>query len=189
MTGRKALPYLLEKDNLIGAEIGVQYADFSTYLLDTGLFTKLYSIDPYPVLIPGVYQYGTQYFCDDADETYKIAKLNLAKYKDSSKLIRNDSVDAAQHFADNYFDFIFIDGDHTFEGVYKDLQAWWPKIKQGAILAGHDYWDISMDCGDEIISTFKVKSAVDLFAEQNELEVLTTKEEGLENWFSWYFIK
>lgn len=37
-------------------------------------------------------------------------------------------------------DFCFLDGDHHFDGVCKDLFAFWPKVRTGGILAGHDYW-------------------------------------------------
>ncbi|MEK6879177.1 MAG: class I SAM-dependent methyltransferase [Nanoarchaeota archaeon] len=37
------------------------------------------------------------------------------------------------------FDFIFIDGDHTQDKVYADLDAWWKRLKPNCIIAGHDY--------------------------------------------------
>lgn len=49
------------------------------------------------------------------------------------------SAEVAKEFADETLDFCFIDGDHTPEGVHKDLIAWWPKVKQGGVLGGHDY--------------------------------------------------
>lgn len=53
--------------------------------------------------------------------------------------IVTDSVRAARLFPDGGVDFCFIDGDHSYESVTADLSAWWPKIKPGGILAGHDY--------------------------------------------------
>jgi len=49
------------------------------------------------------------------------------------------SVEAASSFADQSLDFIFIDARHTFEAVSEDLCAWWPKLRQGGLIAGHDY--------------------------------------------------
>lgn len=37
------------------------------------------------------------------------------------------------------FDFIFIDADHSYEGVRGDIQRWWPKLKPGGVMAWHDY--------------------------------------------------
>lgn len=53
------------------------------------------------------------------------------------------SVRAAQFFADESIDFVFIDGDHAEQAVRDDLTAWYPKIKRGGLFAGHDYnsWD------------------------------------------------
>ncbi len=50
-----------------------------------------------------------------------------------------DSLDAAKLFEDEAFDMAFLDrGDHTYEGTRDDIAAWWPKVKKGGILAGHD---------------------------------------------------
>jgi hypothetical protein len=53
--------------------------------------------------------------------------------------IRGDSTQCADRYPDNCLDFVFIDADHEAAAVYADLCAWFPKIKPGGILAGHDY--------------------------------------------------
>lgn len=53
--------------------------------------------------------------------------------------IRKESVLAAQDFADNSVDVMFIDMEHTFEAVVRDIKAWFPKVKEGGYIAGHDY--------------------------------------------------
>jgi len=58
--------------------------------------------------------------------------------------IRSMSVDAAKLFQDLSVDFIFIDGDHTYEGVKSDIEAWQIKLTEFGVIAGHDYvigWD------------------------------------------------
>lgn len=37
------------------------------------------------------------------------------------------------------FDFVFIDADHSYEAVCADIMAWYPLVRSGGILAGHDY--------------------------------------------------
>jgi predicted O-methyltransferase YrrM len=54
-------------------------------------------------------------------------------------IIDKSSINASQQFADQSIDFAFIDADHDYASVRQDLTAWWPKIKPGGILAGHDY--------------------------------------------------
>jgi hypothetical protein len=50
-----------------------------------------------------------------------------------------DSAEAANRYPDKSLDFVFIDADHREESVVRDLQAWWPKVKPGGLLAGHDF--------------------------------------------------
>jgi predicted O-methyltransferase YrrM len=50
-----------------------------------------------------------------------------------------ESVLAAGHYKNESLDFIFIDADHTYEGVLADLCAWYPKLKPGCLMAGHDF--------------------------------------------------
>ena len=53
--------------------------------------------------------------------------------------IVGDSAETAAQYADESLDFVFIDADHTLEAVRKDITAYWPKIKPGGVLGGHDY--------------------------------------------------
>jgi len=51
----------------------------------------------------------------------------------------SDSAEAAARYADGALDFVFVDADHSREAVLRDLRAWWPKIRPGGVLAGHDF--------------------------------------------------
>ena len=53
--------------------------------------------------------------------------------------IRHSSETASMMYEDDSLDFVFIDGNHQYEYVKADIEAWLPKIKVGGILAGHDY--------------------------------------------------
>jgi len=53
-----------------------------------------------------------------------------------------DSDDAVNDFADETFDFIFLDRYMTLEQAEKDLHYWYPKLKKGGLFTGHD-WNIS----------------------------------------------
>ena len=54
---------------------------------------------------------------------------------------RAPSIDAASEFPDSYFDWIYIDGDHLYEAVRGDIEAWSVKVKPGGLIAGDDYED------------------------------------------------
>jgi predicted O-methyltransferase YrrM len=49
------------------------------------------------------------------------------------------SVEASKLYEDESLDFVFIDADHTKEGFSDDMDCWFPKVKQGGVIAGHDY--------------------------------------------------
>ncbi len=66
---------------------------------------------------------------------------NLERYELSKSIqyLESDSVSAAKAFPDNSVDFLFIDASHDYESVRDDIAAWYPKVKLGGIIAGHDY--------------------------------------------------
>lgn len=64
---------------------------------------------------------------------------NIEPVSSVINVVRKDSSEAAKLYQDKSLEFVFIDADHTYEGVKKDIIAWLPKVKSGGILAGHDY--------------------------------------------------
>ncbi len=74
--------------------------------------------------------------------------------------IRTSSENASTLFEDNELDFVFIDAEHTYQGLSNDLRCWMPKIKKTGILAGHDYhenWSGVIKAVDEIIGKDNIK--------------------------------
>lgn len=55
------------------------------------------------------------------------------------RMIRAESKVAAGLFRIRYFHYIYIDGSHDQESVQSDLQIWWPLVKDGWWIGGHDY--------------------------------------------------
>jgi hypothetical protein len=100
--------------------------------------------------------------------------LNKFKNEKRAVPIRSFSVEAAMIFQPNFFDFVYIDADHTYKSVKADIAAWWPKAKSGAIFAGHDYKE-----GMGVIQ------AVDEFVKENNLDLNLTAED----YASWWVIK
>lgn len=76
---------------------------------------------------------------DDDDWLYNQFLDNVKSVKDVINPIRTTSLKAVNLYADESLDFVFIDASHEYEDVIKDLHAWYPKIKQGGYIGGHDF--------------------------------------------------
>jgi hypothetical protein len=57
----------------------------------------------------------------------------------NAQIFRAYGRDMLPYIGDGIVDFVYIDGDHSYEAVKEDIAGWWPKVKVGGILAGHDY--------------------------------------------------
>ena len=65
--------------------------------------------------------------------------LELLGHRDTVRILKEDTAQAANYFEDGSVDLVFVDADHSHEAVKRDLLAWIPKIKKGGVLFGHDY--------------------------------------------------
>ena len=72
----------------------------------------------------------------------------LEMFKDRTKdhtnisLIQKTSDDASKELNSETYDFVYIDGIHTYEQVKKDIINYLPKIKKGGVIGGHDYTNL-----------------------------------------------
>jgi hypothetical protein len=115
----------LKKDNLVGAEIGVEHGLNAKTMLRFLPIKKLYLIDPYQQ------KSGDTYFNE--------AKRFLRKYENKIEFIRKTSENAINEIP-NDLDFVYIDGSHEYEIVKRDILLYYDKIKKGGIIGGHDFW-------------------------------------------------
>lgn len=58
---------------------------------------------------------------------------------DAVEPLSGDSALAALGFAEGSIDLVFIDATHHYPAVITDVRAWWPRLKWGGVLLGHDY--------------------------------------------------
>jgi len=117
---------------LVGAEIGVYKGENSLSILKTLKIKKLYLIDPYKKYNNYDNPYDENIF--DFEKIMKKAKKLLKKYP--VEFIRKFSIDASVGI--EKLDFVYIDGNHTYDFVKEDIQTYWNKLKKGGVLAGHD---------------------------------------------------
>jgi len=159
------------------AEIGVREGHYSRYILANTNIKKLYAIDPWEI----------NRELANPQECYDTCKNFLNPFGDRFEMIKEYSVAASKLFCDEYFDFIYIDAMHTYENVKEDILSWYPKLKKGGILAGHDYHQNDWP---------GVVQAVDEFVKINEKELNLTDIDSPDyiiehdGWKpSWWFIK
>lgn len=76
----------------------------------------------------------------ELQELFYIFTENMKPVENYYIPMQMTSLEAATKFEDASLDFVFIDAAHEYEHVKDDLNAWYPKIKKGGILAGHDFY-------------------------------------------------
>ena len=128
----------------VGVEIGVWRGALSWRLLAANRNLFLYMVDPWRA-VDASDQYarsGDDFATRSQEEfdRYMAETLEeVAPFKGQYEVLRMTSEEAAGRFAPNSLDFVFIDGDHSYEGCRNDIELWWPKVKNGGVLSGHDY--------------------------------------------------
>lgn len=151
MSDNETIIHLIGPRPLV-CEIGVRSGTSSQKFLGRGCF--VYLVDPwedYDGYLEKNYNYPKEY-----QDTLDVLK----NYPDQYKIIRKKSDDAVNDVPEN-LDLVFIDGNHLYEYVARDIRNYWPKIKSGGWLTGDDYSDIP-DTPEEK-SYQQVKTAVDEF--------------------------
>lgn len=83
-------------------------------------------------------------------EKYNIKDIFLsnvywAELDTTIKLLYMNSKEASKQFRNEELDFIFLDGDHSYDGVCLDCNLWYPKLKNKGIICGHDFYNDSGD--------------------------------------------
>lgn len=164
----------------LGAEVGSQHGAFAATVLARWRGRGLALIDPWDVQPRSTYADVTNDPTDLA-RAFDSAR-RLAQADRRVRLVRGYSPDAADGFADESLDFVYVDGNHAYLAAAADLRAWYPKVKPGGLFAGHDYLDgIVGNC------LFGVRTAVNEFAHALGLAPAFTVADP--PFLSWYFRK
>ena len=112
-----------------GAEIGVREGKYSLRLCRNIPGLKIKCIDPW-----SSFRGNSQ---ARMDKYFRWAKSRLQPY--DVEIIRKTSIDAAKDVSDGSLDFVYIDAMHEFDSVIMDIILWEPKVRNGGMVAGHDY--------------------------------------------------
>ena len=165
--GRRVITDILETHGLRGngVEIGVKRGEFSKHLLQHWNCEKLYLVDPWISQDPSTYD-ETHH---DHDDDFSKCLANVSPFAGKFEIVKDFSYNAADRFADNFFDFVYIDGNHSYDAVKTDLRMWYPKLKAGGLIAGDDYTQLPEETVFDY--NFGVKRAVDEFARTHRKNV------------------
>lgn len=119
-----------------GLELGVWYGyNMGHFLDECNNIEMLYGVDPY---LP--YQDWNRYIGQDLmDAAENSTRQILSQFPNRGTLLKTTSLDASKTFDSNALDFIFIDGDHSYERCYEDLNLWYSKVRPGGLFSGHDF--------------------------------------------------
>jgi hypothetical protein len=102
----------------------------------------------------------------------------VAKYRAAANinLHKSDSSTFLNNCADSYYDIVYIDGDHSYAGVKRDLESALRKVKNGGYIMGHDY-EMNMNKARNVYD-FGVKRAVDEFCAKHKLPIIAKGLDG-----------
>jgi len=123
---------------LVGVEIGIYRGGNTQRILDKLQIKHIYLVDPYINYPEYSAKLNLEILLIATIETaYKIAEKRLQPYKDKISFIFEKSEDAADKIPDN-LDFVYIDGNHSYDYIKNDIETYYPKVRQGGIIGGHD---------------------------------------------------
>lgn len=159
------------------AELGCAEGLFSRDLLAAGVHT-LIMVDNWGH-IPNVTGDGN--FPEDwHKKNYESAKEAVKVFGERAIIKKGLTVSVSRTIPESFLDMVYFDAGHYYAAVMTDLIAWYPKVKSGGIISGHDYLN----------TDYQVKAAVNDFLSMNNIsvEVFTIPENSIRD-ASFYFIK
>lgn len=145
----------------ICAEIGVATGRLSKIIVEKNNPVEIYLVDAWKNFDLG--------YADEnmvSEDTHEKRYQDVKEYfedKSNVKLIRNLSVPASNQFSNSFFDWVYIDADHSYTGCLNDLKAYDSKVKDSGYIWGHDWL-----AGTYTKKGFDVNRAVKDFIEQQD---------------------
>lgn len=122
---------------------------------------------------------NSPYFCQNPGELAAGEALVRRKFESNPNVVilKRFSEDAANGFADQSLDWVYIDANHCYKSVMADIKAWWSKVKVGGIISGHDF---APDKTNPEFKLFGIDKAVKgIFG----TDFFLTGEETYKSWF------
>ena len=121
-------------NGLKGAEIGTYKGLNAESMMDTLDINRLYLIDSY-----SRYEGYNDPFIFLKDSTLERACTRLIPWEDRLTWVVKKS-DIAVYDIPSSLDFVYIDGNHDYEYVLGDIELYYPKVRDGGVIGGHDIY-------------------------------------------------
>jgi predicted O-methyltransferase YrrM len=132
----------------VGSWLGRSAAYMAVEILNSRKAINFVCIDPWQDGGPDLKD--TKYYKDLKKPPYDIFIDNIRPVRHVVTPLRMDSIKGAAQFADGEVDFLMLDGDHSYEAVRADIDAWLPKMKKHGVISGDDYlWPGVQQAADE----------------------------------------
>ena len=158
-------------------EIGVEYGGYLDiyYPQLQPVTSEFYCVDLWST------EGNDDYFRNRDGQVERGHKRVIERYGSNPKvtLCQGASVERAKEFEDEYFDWIYIDADHTKEAVLDDITAWYPKLKKGGIISGHDCF---CEPTNEAYAFFDVEGALEEYFADVVQDIWMTSEPSYKSW-------
>lgn len=175
--------------NSICAEIGVCMGDFSQHIVNVTKPRSLFLIDVWGDIS---HVYKDKLMADNAthEQRYR-GVIKMFLNNPEVRYIRSFSECMLEIFPENYFDWIYIDGDHSYEGCKLDLNIAKKLVKPDGLILGHDHmWKFPgvVDSVKEFVAennyfhtyTTRDKNSTFLISRTKETDSRLKKELGIE---------
>lgn len=133
--------FLLENyknsDGLVGVEVGTQNGFNARVMLSVLPVKCLFCVDPYEDYVEDMGRYQK---CNVVgNSVFAGARSYLSGFGDRVVFFRDYSNVAVKNFDDGSLDFVYIDGNHSYDFVLEDIRLFLPKVRAGGVLGGHDF--------------------------------------------------
>ena len=125
-----------------GVEIGVFKGEFSRAILEKWNGT-LYLIDPWRELSDEEYLDSSNH--KNHQDAFLQTMNSIKGFESRAFMLRGLGEELVHLFKDNSLDYIYIDGNHDYDHAKQDLKLWWPKLRPGGLMAGHDYLQLNWE--------------------------------------------
>lgn len=123
---------------IVFAEIGVFKGNFSKDIFSIVNPSHLYLVDIFEGVVGSGDKDGNNFECADLSHEYQNIKNYFADNK-NVEVIKSDSESFLLSLPDDHLDAVYIDAEHTYDFVIKELELSFQKVKNGGYIMGHDY--------------------------------------------------